>query len=130
MKLKTIAAIGLLTLLAATSAFGQVHLIRVNISHEFTIAGKVLPAGQYSFAPNEERRYIEVSGNKVNARVPILTRLAAGTNPKDARLVFDEVGNTRYLAEIWMTSGDGFMLRSAKEKSQRQIIDVSLTAKR
>jgi hypothetical protein len=62
----------------------------------------------------------------VTTRVPIVTRLAAGmhTTPKNSHVVFDKIGDIRYLSELWTPGVDGFMLGSPKGKHEHEIIDV------
>jgi hypothetical protein len=131
LRLKILGAITLLTLLAATFAYGERQLLRVvNISFEFRVGGKVLPAGQYKFAQDDRGQFVTITSagkSTVRAQIHVITRLAAGmhTTPKDAHLVFDKVGSVRHLAELWIPGEDGFMLHSMKEQHEHEIIDVS-----
>jgi len=125
-----IVAIGLAILLAA--AFGlaqsQPQQVSAKIPFEFTAAGKVFPAGQYNFSYNSVQRYVIVRGvdKESEARVILVTMLARGmhTTPSDAHVVFDKIGNNRFLSELWIPGLDGLDLLSTKEKHEHEIVNV------
>ena len=128
MKLRIFGSVGLLALLAASFVYGQQWAIRTNVSHEFKVAGKELPAGQYVFSKDANGWVINIAGSdgRVLVRARILTKLAAGmhTTPKDSHLVFDKVGDTFYLSEIWLPNQDGLLLTSTKDKHEHEIVDL------
>ena len=134
MKTKILFAVSLLVaLLAATlQSVNAEPVFRMNIPFQFTVEGKVFPAGRYDFTRNAGQDFIEIravaKGPAANALV--LTRLAAGihTTPKDAHAVFDKIGDTYTLSEFWIPNMDGFLLHIAKEKHEHKIIDTSAQA--
>jgi beta-xylosidase len=56
----------------------------------------------------------------------IQTRIAAGihTSAQDAHIVFDKVGNSYLLSEIWAPGIDGYMLNVTKEKHEHMIVNT------
>ena len=129
MRPKTLSLLGVFVLLAGAIAYGQgVGPVKAKIPFAFSAGEKALPAGQYSFTPDSSLAAMQVASadGKSSANVLILTRLAAGihTTPADAHVVFDKIGNSYFLSEIWLPNEDGFMLRLTKEKHEHQIISV------
>ncbi len=129
MKTKILFTVSLVALLAATlQSVNAEPVFRMNIPFQFTVEGKVFPAGQYDFTHYAGHDYIEVravaKGPSVN--VLVLTRLAAGmhTTPKDAHAVFDKIGDTYFLSEFWIPDMDGFLLHITKEKHEHKIINA------
>jgi len=128
-----IAAIGLAILLAATFglAQSQPQSVTAQIPFEFTAAGKIFPAGQYVLSYNSVQRYVIVRGTDKgsDARVVLVTMLAAGmhSSPSDAHVVFDKIGNNRFLSELWIPGLDGLDLLSTKEKHEHEIVNVPVT---
>jgi len=128
MKTNTLVAISLTILLAVASASAQSQVVRAKIPFEFSAAGKVLPAGQYDFTYNSGMRTVLIRGSEkgTTVNVPIVTWLAAAmhTTPNDSHIVFDVVGNNRYLSELWFTGMDGLDLITTKERHQHEIVNV------
>jgi hypothetical protein len=58
--------------------------------------------------------------------VSIVTTLAAAmhTTPRDAHVVFDRIGNSRVLSEIWISGMDGLSLVATKEEHEHEILNV------
>ena len=118
----------LLALLAVVSAYGvDLSPVKANIPFEFTAAGKVYPAGDYTFTQDAGPvpRTFTIQG-PANGVVTILTRTAGGmhTTPKDAHIVFDVMGDTNILSEIWIPGIDGYMLNVTSEVHTHKIINV------
>jgi hypothetical protein len=120
--------ISLLTLLAALSVHAQSGTIRAKIPFAFSAAGKQLPAGQYDFASIPGGQSVKVaSENGKNAvMVMILTRTAGAihSTPADAHVVFDKVGETYTLSELWLPGADGYMLHTMKGQHEHRVVDV------
>ena len=128
MKRSVAMALSLVAFLALTSGYAQMQLrVFGNIPFPFTVGTKALPAGQYDFVRDGEAPDIRVvAAGKNVARVPIVTRLAGAihTTPKDTHLVFDKVGDTRLLSEIWVPGQDGYLLSSTKGPHEHDVVDV------
>jgi hypothetical protein len=116
----------LIALLAATLGYGQT-MVRANIPFEFTVQGKVLPAGQYQLAREPGKDMIRISGTAKGAAIiaPVITRLSREVHTiENAHLVFDKVGETSFLSELWVPGQDGFLLHSTKGQHEHKVLDV------
>jgi hypothetical protein len=127
MKARIILGVGLLTLLAVMSGYGQQLALKATIDFPFTAAGKALPAGQYEFLRDSTLQVFTVTGaGKTHAVVSILTTLALQThsNADNAYLVFDKVGEACFLSEIWVPGADGFLVLATKGKHEHKVVTV------
>ncbi len=128
MRTKVMLAANLIILLAAASVYAQ-HTLVVKIDFPFTVEGKALPAGEYEFV-GEGTGGIEAFGirsaGKGVATVPVLTHLAGEihTTPQDAHVVFDVVGDTHLLSEIWLVGEDGYLVLATKGPHKHKVINV------
>ena len=126
MKTKILVTVSFLTLLAVVSAYGQ-STITANIAFQFTAGGKVLPSGQYQFIRDANDRTFRIAGPKgASAVVQTMTRLGSGihTSPQDSHIVFDKVGESYTLSEIWIPGRDGYMLNMMKETHEHKTVDT------
>jgi hypothetical protein len=102
-------------------------MVRVNVPFEFMVGKTVLPAGQYSIIRTPEDLAIRIvgEGKAAAAEVTVVTRLAGGIHitPKDAHIVFDKIGDTCILSELWIPGTDGFLLYVTKGKHEHKVIN-------
>jgi hypothetical protein len=129
MRTKTLVRVSFLTLFIAAVAYGQGRtLVTAKIPFAFSAAGKTLPPGQYEFRRGSNAESITISGSDKDSNVilPVITRLAAGihTTPKDAHVVFDLVGTTHTLSEVWVSNEDGYMLSVTKGSHKHEVLDI------
>jgi hypothetical protein len=129
MRIKALVTSILFFLLVAVHASGQGPIsVNAKIPFAFSVEGKVLPAGQYNFSEGSDLKTMTVrsSDGKASVIAPIMTRLAAEihTTPQDAHIVFDKVGDSNTLAEIWVPGEQGFMLHATKGKHEHRIVDA------
>ena len=88
-----------------------------NIPFKFVAAGKVQDAGAYGLRADVEQDAIELVPPKGSGSVMmVMTRLVGpeGRSP-EGRLVFDKVGDTYTLSEVWFPGTDGFLVHATKE---------------
>jgi hypothetical protein len=112
--------------LVAGFAFAQ-PAQKVSVPFKFTAGSSTLPAGTYYFATQASATRMEVrdAGQKVVSMIPVITRLAKSGKSAasaSARLVFDTVGEERYLSEVWMAGADGFLVRATAEKHEHAVV--------
>ena len=129
MKTKIMLTVGLILLLAAISGYGQqTKLIKAKIDFPFTIEGKVLPAGQYELMRDDPAMSFRVQGEGMNSGLAIiLTRITGEmhASPNDSHIVFDKVGDTYFLSEIWIQGEeDGYLLYGSKNKHEHKVYTV------
>ena len=128
MRSRSLVLISLLTLLAALSVYAQAGTIQAKIPFAFSAAGKQFPAGQYQFLPDPTAQFVRLASydSKVNVLVPVLTRTAGAIHntPADAHIVFDKMGETYVLSELWVPGIDGYMLNTLKEQHEHRVVNV------
>lgn len=127
MRTKIMLTVGLMALLAVTSGYGQQSSLKAKIDFPFSVEGKVLPAGEYGFVRDMSAQVFRVtSEGKDKALAPIVTRLNGEIHntPQDAHLVFDKVGDTYSLSEIWIPGEDGYVLLITKGEHEHKVINV------
>lgn len=125
--IKALRAAACLALFATTFAYGADFLLKTKIPFPFIANGKVLPAGDYAFRYDFASRTVKVSGSpKGDVYLPSITALAAGIHPtaRDAYLVFDQIGDTYTLSEVWAPNMDGVLLYATRGKHEHQIVHV------
>jgi hypothetical protein len=128
MRTRLLVMVGFLSLLAVGSASGQQEAkVEANIPFQFTVEGKVLPAGQYTLTRKVGDDFFRVVGpDNAGVLAPVITRLGGEihTTPADAHIVFDKLGDTYYLSEIWIPGEDGFLLHTTKEAHTHRTVNV------
>jgi hypothetical protein len=128
LRTKCLVLFSLLTLLAALSVYAQTGVLHANIPFAFSAAGKQFPAGQYQIAGPSNSEFFTITSidGKNSATVIFLTRLAGAihTTPADAHIVFDTVGGTYTLSELWFPGDDGYMLNTMKGQHSHRVVDV------
>jgi hypothetical protein len=131
MKTRIMLALGLVALLGVGSAYAAqltAEVLKAKIDFQFTAGGKVLPAGDYEFRLDEGQVPVfRIQGQgKTGALANVITRLAAEihTTLQDAHVVFDKVGDTYTLSEIWIPGVDGFLLQITKGKHEHKVINI------
>ncbi len=105
---------------AQTSAFADV-------AFKFVAAGKDMAPGKYELRlDNDRSAFTLVSPSGSGEFLLTVTRLAASEPPSsDTRFVFDKVGDTYYLSEVWLPGEDGYLLYAAKEKHTHRTVKGS-----
>ena len=118
------------TLLVAVAVQAQPMPQRVNVPFKFNLVDKAYPASMYFFRYEQASNQLEILGHNKNlmVRVPVVTRLAQRSGAKDngnVRLVFDQVGEERYLSEVWFPSADGLLIRATAERHKHEEVDAA-----
>jgi hypothetical protein len=119
-KTKLVLAVGLIVLVAAMSGFGQQSWVtlKATIDFPFTVEKTVLPAGAYEFTRDNVTDLFKVKGPDNKTVLALcLSRLSKDihTSAEDAHIVFDKVGDTYFLSEIWIPgAADGYLFLATK----------------
>ncbi len=124
MKAKTIWTLAIVCLLATTMSYGQ-KTLKVKIDFPFTAAGKVLAAGDYEITRDFRGEFFTVQGqDKQGVEVPIVTRITKEmrADQEEPRLVFDKVGDTYLLSEIWLANEDGYVVLVTKGTHEHKVM--------
>jgi hypothetical protein len=93
------------------AAFAQIDdgtLIKANIPFSFVVRDKTLPAGDYLIKRTDDgadaTTVLELTSADKGRHESIVFEtnpVEVGTPPKESDLVFDKVGDTYFLSEIW-----------------------------
>jgi hypothetical protein len=108
---------------AAAAAHAQDETVRADVGFAFTAGSVSLPAGEYEIRlPDLTRNMLEVSNVATgkHALVEYVTRIPFRRAERD-NLVFDRVGNDRYLSEINIAGSDGYLLPGAPKVTREQL---------
>lgn len=127
MKKRVLMTVGFVAVLAVVLGYGQPASIKAMIDFQFTAGGKVLPAGDYQFTRDTTAPVFRVQGEGKNfTLVPVITRLAGSmhTTPQDSHIVFDKIGDTYMLSEIWVPGEDGYVLLVTKGEHTHKVVNV------
>lgn len=109
----------------AQGAFGE---IAVKVSFPFSVGDKSFPEGTYrvgrstSGLPSLTLRAVE--GN-ASAVMPVITRLAAqdhSAHEVKGSLVFDTVGDKKFLSEVWLPNQDGFLVHGTEVEHKHDVV--------
>lgn len=129
MKTRIMLTVGLIALFAVISGYGQPMpgpSLKAKIDFPFTVGGKVLPAGQYDFVlASETAPAFRVTDEAKNSTLAlILTRISGSMHatPQVPHLVFDKVGETYLLSEIWIPGQDGFLVLATKGEHEHRVV--------
>jgi len=117
MRTKIMVSLGILLLLAGVSLFGELVSIKATIEFPFMVQDKTLAPGQYEFTRVEGGMAFRILGEGKNeATAIIITRLSGDmrASAKSAYVVFDTIGDSNTLAEIWLPGEDGYLLAGTK----------------
>ena len=98
--------------------------IKVDVPFAFTVTGKTTaPAGSYELSEQSPEliRMVSMTSTKTEFMLPVITRLGAADEPQ-SKLVFDKVGNTSVLSEVWIDGGDGYLVYVTKGAHTHQAV--------
>ena len=123
MIVRRIVALGFCTMLVLASACGQG--VQADIPVPFTAGTKALPPGTYSFTIADSGDMLAITPPAGHGfRLPVLTRLHGSGITNEGALVFDRVGNVRYLSEVWIIGQDGLQVSTTNEKHIHEMVPV------
>lgn len=131
--LSLIVALSVAMIAVSFSAYAQSKASEMvaKVSFDFKAGDTSLPAGSYKFtrrSTNAPSIVISPEKGGESTIVPVITRLAqrsqasAGTS---GNLVFDNIGGTHVLSEVWIPGQDGFLVRATTEEHQHDIVAPS-----
>jgi hypothetical protein len=113
---------------AVASAQNSPVLGRVNIPFKFMVGKTEMPSGKYELVKQEAQQSTLVLHNLDNNKstyLHVIEQLAE-TNPSakhKAKVVFDEVGEHRFISECWPAdNGDGYLVGVTKGEQKHVIV--------
>jgi hypothetical protein len=130
LKTRVTVALSVVSILAVALAYGQGQgtMGRLDVPFEFRVGKKAMPAGKYEFVkqPGTEShlllRNVETTKSMF---VPVVERITAMTSSGNhkARLVFDTVGDQKFLSEFWPANNDdGFLVGVTKGEEKHLVL--------
>lgn len=119
---RAVGAFGVLVL--AMSAWGGGGDLMVEIPFEFSAGEKLMPAGSYVIQQRGQVLVVKNGDHGEGTLLSVVTRLARrpSENGGGANLVFDTVDGRRFLSEVWLSHGDGFLVRGTNDKHAHQFV--------
>jgi hypothetical protein len=101
-----------------------------NIPFQFVAAGKAQEPGSYELRVSQNLGTIELVPPKgPDEAMLVISRLAApSTPPTEGQLVFDKVGSTYTLSEVWIPDVDGFLVHATQEAHTQQVTPLGRKA--
>jgi hypothetical protein len=128
-KMSTIVAAAALAAAPSVFAAGDYEL-KAEIPFAFQVGTQAMPAGTYQFKIDLASDQVEVRGESVraNAVTTLMTRLAAVPHPSGTEhphIVFDQVGNTSTLSELWEPGIDGFLVHATRGTHEHRVVHVT-----
>jgi len=108
--LKTFTMLNLLLMLTAVSVRAQSERSKVtNIPFSFIVAGKTLPAGEYTFEPNRRDSdkvwLVQSRDGHISALFSTMPVRSNETQEK-TKLAFHKYGDQYFLSQIWTPGGN------------------------
>lgn len=102
--------------LALAPAPARADTIRCQVPFSFTVHGKTLPPGQYTFS--DDASVLLVRG--LNDGVVNLTNRLESPNEEQAKVVFEKDGDDYILKQAWMGDGTGRELLLPKTSQEHR----------
>jgi hypothetical protein len=131
LKTKIAIAVSLLPILAMALAYGQSgeNAAGLNIPFKFKVGKKEMPAGKYQIVKPQGQAsnlLLRSTDTGKSTYVQIIERLAQ-LHPAEkhkAAVVFDTVGDEKYLSEFWPGgSEDGYLLGVTKQEEKHDVVE-------
>jgi hypothetical protein len=100
------------------------------IPFRFTAMKQVHDPGKYEFTISGDESIVDLSQKgKSTGLVEVMTRIAAPENGTSPHLVFDKVGGSYYLSELWLPGQDGFLLSATKVRHTHHAVTLTKGAR-
>jgi hypothetical protein len=133
MRLRTLLLVALSAVamvVGPTLAYAQDAAI-ADIPMKFIAGGVTHDPGRFELRPDDGGAGVTLTSPKGRGQeVLVMTRLAMAEPPNsECRLVFDKVGDTYYLSELWIPGADGYLLHAVKGPHTHHVMKASGKAK-
>lgn len=122
-------AIAMLSFPASAQGMDSKEIL-ATVAFEFYVGDTPFPSGSYSFSARNigaDGVMMRRSDDQSTTTVSIVTRLARREGPAQApksNLVFDKVGERRFLSEVWMPGRDGYLVRAKADNHEHVLVDA------
>jgi hypothetical protein len=124
-QIKFLAAAVVLALLAGAGLAQAQEKVTADIGFKFMAGSVAMAPGKYNIerVANGAISVRDAAG-KVSAILPTITTLGRHDTHTQTELVFDVVGATTSLSEVWFGGLDGVLVLATKEGHKHQVVDV------
>ena len=130
MKTRVAIALSVVSILAVALAYGQSQAVmgRLDIPFKFRVGKKEMSAGKYEFVRQTGQQSSLLLRNLETSKatfVPVVERLAAMSSSENhkARVVFDTVGDQKFLSEFWPADNeDGYLIGVTKREEKHEVV--------
>lgn len=114
---------------ASASAQGLAQQGRFSIPFDFSVDGKVLPAGEYRVISESEFIRVQSKDGKHTSATLVSRRTGASRKPDEMMLRFRLTGDHYQLSQVWLPDGIGRELRNKRRSestvaSNEKILDL------
>jgi hypothetical protein len=125
--IRVLVALLAVTIAAGASIASAQDEVKGTVQFAFNAGGKTYQPGPYTFRVNEQKMVVEIEPTTgATGIVLIETRLSQPEPPiSQGQLVFDKVGATHYLSELWVPGNDGYLLNTTKDKHAHVKVKLS-----
>jgi hypothetical protein len=127
-RITAIALLAITNLVMAGNSIAQSHGVRAAVPFDFTVGGKLLPAGTYTIKPSSGSVIVITNRDKP---VSALTLVNPDSNksPGRGKLLFHRYGDQYFLSEILCAGQDmSLALRTSKKEQQLQRQQAALAS--
>src|ERR1044071_3884638 len=110
-----------LAFVASAQAQGALNFKTFAVPFGFKVGDKVLPAGEYKIAADNQVIRVQQTNGKGNAVSLTQRTRGANHNPSEGKLTFRRYGDQYYLSTVWLPDSLGRELK----KPRREVTDVA-----
>ncbi len=117
--ISTLAIAVFITTIAVVSVHAQSSsVVTVSIPFEFTVANKVLPAGEYQMRTEGSRSTLKIENRDTShATFVTISPLQSADIQNESKLVFNRYGSQYFLAQVWVAGrSTGEEMRKSKQE--------------
>lgn len=96
-------------MLAVAPAYGQMDVtstLKLGISFSFSVGNRTLPAGEYLFAPLNDKTIKIQNVDGQHSVVAMIGSVISGSGPQRPKLVFHRYGGRYFLSQAWLRYSD------------------------
>ena len=110
--------------LLTLSAWGGGRVLMGDVTCALNAAEESMAPGTYVIQDRGQALVIKNSDGGKGTVLSVVTRLARrpSSDGNGSNLVFDTVGGQRFLSEVWLSDGDGFLVRGTQENHEHQLV--------
>jgi hypothetical protein len=126
MMIALLVLVGSMAVAAQAQTSGSRTQLIASIPFEFSVAGKTLPAGDYTVKqinPSSDHAVLQLRDKNGNSAMVQMNNVI-GTARESARLVFNCYGSQHYFSQAW-TSADANGLEAARGRAERQANEIA-----